>query len=185
VQLDVNVVLEGPLHLADGVRVGANCVITASRIGAGTEIRPNCVIDHAEIGAGCQIGPYARVRPDTVLADEVHLGNFVEIKKSHIGRGSKVNHLSYIGDSTVGGRVNVGAGTVTCNYDGANKWRTEIGDGAFIGSGSMLVAPVKIGAGATVGAGSTITRDAPDGRLTLERSPQRTIEQWQRPTKKT
>ena len=185
VQLDVNVVLEGPVHLADGVKVGANCVISASRIGAGTEIRPNCVIDRAEIGAGCQIGPYTRVRPETRLADDVHLGNFVEIKKSDIGRGSKVNHLSYIGDSTVGGEVNVGAGTITCNYDGVNKWRTTIGAGAFIGSGSMLVAPVTIGHGATIGAGSTITRDAPDDRLTLERSQQRTIEEWQRPTKKT
>jgi len=185
VQLDVNVVLEGPVHLGDSVKVGPNCVISASRIGPGTLIRPNCVIESAEVGAGCQIGPYTRVRSDARLADDVHLGNFVEIKKSHIGRGSKVNHLSYIGDSTVGGAVNVGAGTITCNYDGVNKWQTEIGDGAFIGSGSMLVAPVKVGARATIGAGSTITRDAPEGRLTLERSQQRTIENWQRPTKKT
>ena len=185
VQLDVNVVLEGPVHLGDGVKVGANCVISAARIGPGTEIRPNCVIERAEIGAGCQIGPFTRVRPETRLADAVHLGNFVEIKKSDIGRGSKVNHLSYVGDSTVGGGVNVGAGTITCNYDGANKWTTQIGDGAFIGSGSMLVAPVRIGSGATIGAGSTITRDAPDDRLTLERSQQRTVEDWQRPAKKT
>ncbi len=185
VQLDVNVVLEGPVHLGDGVKVGANCVISAARIGMGTVIRPNCVIENAEIGASCQIGPFARVRPDTELADDVHLGNFVEIKKSRIGRGSKVNHLSYVGDSIVGSQVNVGAGTITCNYDGVNKSQTQIGDGAFIGSGSMLVAPVKIGAGAVIGAGSTITRDAPDDRLTLERSQQRTIEQWRRPTKKT
>jgi bifunctional UDP-N-acetylglucosamine pyrophosphorylase/glucosamine-1-phosphate N-acetyltransferase len=184
VQLDVNVVLEGPVHLGDGVRVGPNCVISASRIGAGTEIRPNCVIERAEIGARCQIGPFSRVRPEARLAEGVHLGNFVEIKKSDIGRGSKVNHLSYIGDSTVGSGVNVGAGTITCNYDGVNKWRTEIGDDVFIGSGSMLVAPVKIGDGATIGAGSTITRDAPGQRLTLERSKQLTIDKWQRPTKK-
>jgi bifunctional UDP-N-acetylglucosamine pyrophosphorylase/glucosamine-1-phosphate N-acetyltransferase len=179
------VVLEGPVHLADGVRVGPNCVISASRIGARTEIRPNCVIERADIGAHCQIGPFARVRPEARLADDVHLGNFVEIKKSDIGRGSKVNHLSYVGDSTIGSGVNVGAGTITCNYDGVNKWRTEIGDDVFIGSGSMLVAPVKIGPGATIGAGSTITRDAPAQRLTLERGKQQTIEKWQRPTKKT
>jgi len=185
VQLDVNVVLEGPVHLGDGVHIGPNCVISATRIGAGTEIRPNCVIERAEIGERCQIGPFSRMRPEARLADEVHLGNFVEVKKSDVGRGSKINHLSYVGDSTVGSRVNIGAGTITCNYDGANKWRTEIGDDVFIGSGSMLVAPVKIGDGATIGAGSTITRDAPAKQLTLERGKQQTLEKWQRPTKKT
>ena len=183
VTLDVNVVLEGPIRLDDGVRIGPNCVLNDVRVGAGTHIKPNCVIERADIGRRCEIGPFARVRPETTLADEVHLGNFVEIKKSDLGTGSKVNHLSYVGDTGIGARVNVGAGTITCNYDGANKWRTEIGDGAFIGSGTMLVAPVKVGAGATIGAGSTITRDAPEGKLTLERARQQTIEGWQRPRK--
>jgi bifunctional UDP-N-acetylglucosamine pyrophosphorylase/glucosamine-1-phosphate N-acetyltransferase len=183
VELDVNVVLIGPVHLADGVRVGSNCVLSNVRVGAGTIFKPNCVIERAEIGASCEIGPFARVRPETTLQDGVHLGNFVEVKKSRIGKGSKVNHLTYLGDTRVGKGVNVGAGTITCNYDGANKWITDIGDGAFVGSGVMLVAPVKIGDGATIGAGSTITRDAPAGQLTLERSKQTTIEAWQRPSK--
>jgi len=184
VQLDVNVVLEGPVHLHDNVHVGANCVLSNVRVGAGTRIKPNCVIESADIGADCEIGPFARVRPQTLLADGVHLGNFVEVKKSQVGAGSKINHLTYVGDATIGARVNVGAGTITCNYDGANKFRTEIGDSVFVGSGVMLVAPVKIGAGATIGAGSTITRDAPPGKLTLERSKQQTIDEWRRPVKK-
>jgi bifunctional UDP-N-acetylglucosamine pyrophosphorylase / glucosamine-1-phosphate N-acetyltransferase len=184
VLLDVNVVLEGPVHLGRGVRVGPNSVLSSSRVEAGTEIRANCVIENASIGPGCQIGPYSRVRPGTELAAGVHLGNFVEVKNSTLGEGSKANHLSYVGDATIGAGVNVGAGTITCNYDGASKWRTQIGDGAFIGSGSMLVAPVKVGAGATIGAGSTITRDAPPDQLTLERSSQVTVEGWQRPTRK-
>ena len=184
VVLDSNVVLEGPVQLGDGVRVGANCVLSQVRIGAHTNIKPNCVIERAEIGAYCELGPFSRIRPETTLHDRVHIGNFVEVKKSEIGPGSKANHLTYIGDASVGGGVNVGAGAVVCNYDGANKWRTEIGDQAFIGSGSMLIAPVKIGAGATIGAGSTISKDAPAGKLTLERSPQKTVEHWQRPTKK-
>jgi len=183
VVLDVNVVLDGPVQLGDGVRVGANCVLSQVRIGARTQIKPNCVIERAELGTACEIGPFSRIRPETTLHDGVHVGNFVEIKKSDIGAGSKANHLSYIGDASVGAGVNVGAGTITCNYDGANKWRTHIGDQAFIGSGTMLVAPVKIGAGATIGAGSTITRDAPEGVLTLERSAQHTVEHWQRPAK--
>jgi bifunctional UDP-N-acetylglucosamine pyrophosphorylase / glucosamine-1-phosphate N-acetyltransferase len=183
VELDANVVLIGPVHLADGVRVGPNCVLSNVRVGAGTVIKPNCVIEHATIGQRCEIGPFARVRPETTLHDGVHLGNFVEIKKTHIGRGSKVNHLTYLGDAQVGSGVNVGAGTITCNYDGANKWTTDIGDGAFIGSGVMLIAPVRIGDGATIGAGSTITRDAPAGQLTLERSQQTSIATWQRPVK--
>lgn len=183
VVLDVNVVLEGPVQLGDGVHVGANSILSQVRVGAGTNIKANCVIERAEIGAACEIGPFSRIRPETTLHDGVHIGNFVEIKKSDIGAGSKANHLSYIGDASIGAGVNVGAGTITCNYDGANKWRTEIGDQAFIGSGTMLVAPVKIGAGATIGAGSTITRDAPDGALTLERSPQRSVEHWRRPSK--
>ena len=184
VVLDVNVMLEGPVQLGDGVRVGANCVLSQVQVGAGTNIKPNCVIERAEIGANCEIGPFSRVRPETTLHDNVHIGNFVEVKKSEIGAGSKANHLAYLGDTTVGAGVNIGAGSVTCNYDGVNKWRTEIGDSVFIGSGTMMVAPVKIGAGATIGAGSTITKDAPEGQLTLERSTQRTVEHWQRPVKK-
>jgi bifunctional UDP-N-acetylglucosamine pyrophosphorylase/glucosamine-1-phosphate N-acetyltransferase len=184
VEIDVNVVFEGSVHLADGVRIGPNCVLRDVRIGAGTVIKPNCVFERAEIGARCEIGPFTRIRPDTVLADAVHLGNFVEVKKSHVGRGSKVNHLSYIGDTAIGETTNVGAGTITCNYDGANKFRTEIGSNAFIGSGTMLVAPVRIGDGATIGAGSTISKDAPPGQLTLERSRQISIDGWKRPTKK-
>ena len=183
VVLDINVLLEGPVQLGDGVRVGANCVLSQVRVAAGTIIKPNCVIERAEIGAACEIGPFSRIRPETTLHDRVHIGNFVEVKKSELGTGAKANHLSYLGDATIGAGVNVGAGTITCNYDGANKWRTEIGDQAFIGSGTMLVAPVKIGAGATIGAGSTISKDAPAGQLTLERSTQRTVEHWQRPDK--
>jgi len=184
VLLDVNVVLRGPVHLGRGVRVGPNSIISGTRVGAGTEIRANCVIEDAVIGADCQVGPYARVRPGTELAAGVHLGNFVEVKNSTLGAGSKANHLTYLGDTSVGAGVNVGAGTITCNYDGVNKWRTEIGDRAFIGSGSMLVAPVTIGHDATIGAGSTITKDAPPAQLTLERSRQVTVEGWQRPQRR-
>jgi bifunctional UDP-N-acetylglucosamine pyrophosphorylase/glucosamine-1-phosphate N-acetyltransferase len=183
VLLDVNVVLEGPVELADGVRIGPNCVLKNVAVGARTVLFANCVLQDAQIGSDCQIGPFTRMRPKVRIADGVHLGNFVEIKNSEIGAGSKVNHLSYVGDAQVGGAVNVGAGSITCNYDGANKWRTEIGAGAFIGSGAMLVAPVKIGDGATIGAGSTITSDAPANKLTLARSRQVTLEQWQRPRK--
>ena len=183
VYIDVNVVFEGAVKLGDRVRIGPNVVIRDSEVGDDTVVFPNCVIDSARIGSHCNIGPFARFRPSSELATGVHIGNFVEVKNSVIGAGSKANHLTYLGDTTVGQKVNVGAGTVTCNYDGANKWRTEIGDGAFIGSGAMLVAPVKIGAGSTVGAGSTITRDTPDDKLTLERSKQVTIESWQRPVK--
>jgi bifunctional UDP-N-acetylglucosamine pyrophosphorylase / glucosamine-1-phosphate N-acetyltransferase len=185
VYVDVNVVLVGKVTLGDRVRIGPNCYLKDCTIEADTEIHPNCVIDRARVGAKCIIGPFARLRPDSVLHEDVHIGNFVEVKKSEIGAGSKANHLTYLGDATVGEKVNVGAGTVTVNYDGVNKWRTEIGDGAFIGSGSMLVAPVKIGANANTGAGSTITKDAPDGKLTLARAKQVTIEGWQRPQKKT
>ncbi|MGE0114543.1 MAG: bifunctional UDP-N-acetylglucosamine diphosphorylase/glucosamine-1-phosphate N-acetyltransferase GlmU [Steroidobacteraceae bacterium] len=182
--IDVNVVFIGSVHLDDGVRIGPNCFLKDTRVGAGTELFANCVSDRAVIGPNCNIGPFARLRPDAELADHVHIGNFVEVKKSRIGSGSKANHLTYIGDSTVGAQVNIGAGTVTVNYDGVNKWRTEIGDNAFIGSGSMLVAPVKVGAGANTGAGSTITRDAPEGKLTLARARQVTLEGWKRPVKK-
>jgi bifunctional UDP-N-acetylglucosamine pyrophosphorylase/glucosamine-1-phosphate N-acetyltransferase len=181
--IDVNTVLVGKVHLAARVKVGPNCVIRNARIGADTEIFANTFIDNAVIGERCRIGPFARLRPDTVLHRGVHVGNFVEVKKSEMGAGSKVNHLSYLGDARVGSDVNIGAGTITCNYDGANKWPTAIEDGAFIGSGSMLVAPVRIGAGATIGAGSTVTESAADGQLTLTRSPQVTSSSWSRPTK--
>ncbi|HMN47178.1 MAG TPA: bifunctional UDP-N-acetylglucosamine diphosphorylase/glucosamine-1-phosphate N-acetyltransferase GlmU [Povalibacter sp.] len=183
--IDVNAVLVGNVHLGDRVRIGPNNYLKDCRIDADTEIHPNCVIDRANIGPRNSIGPFARLRPDAVLHEDVHIGNFVEVKKSELGAGSKANHLTYLGDATVGRKVNVGAGTVTVNYDGVNKHRTEIGDGAFIGSGSMLVAPVKIGANANTGAGSTITRDAPDSKLTLARARQVTIEGWKRPEKKT
>ncbi len=184
VVIDVNVVLEGQVTLGDGVKIGPNCLIRNALIEAGTEVFANCVIDRALIGPDCRIGPFARVRPESVLAENVHVGNFVEIKKTRIGPGSKANHLTYLGDTTVGAGVNVGAGTVTCNYDGVNKWPTTIDDDAFIGSGSMLVAPVQIGAGATIGAGSTITSNAPAGQLTLGRARQLSIPGWKRPTRR-
>jgi bifunctional UDP-N-acetylglucosamine pyrophosphorylase/glucosamine-1-phosphate N-acetyltransferase len=183
VVIDVGVVLEGRVVLGDEVVIGPHSVIRDARIGARTRVESHCVIDHAVIGPDCRIGPYARLRPETVITDGAHIGNFVEIKKSTVGSGSKINHLSYIGDTTVGRDVNVGAGTITCNYDGANKHHTEIGDRAFIGSDTQLVAPVKIGAGATIGAGSTITRDAPAEELTLSRAKQETRKGWKRPVK--
>ena len=183
--IDVNVVLEGRIELGDRVHIGPNVCISNSRIGAGTRILPNSVIDEAEIGPRCVIGPFARIRPETRLEEAVKVGNFVEIKKSEVATGSKVNHLTYVGDTTIGKNVNVGAGTITCNYDGANKHRTEIEDGAFIGSGVQLVAPVRIGPNATIGAGSTITRHAPSEALTLARSEQITVEGWERPQKET
>ncbi len=181
--IDVNAVLIGKVHLAAAVKVGPNCVIADSSIGAGTEIFANCVIDNAIVAENCRIGPFARLRPGTVLHHDVHIGNFVEVKNTEIGAGSKANHLTYLGDSQVGKDVNVGAGSITCNYDGANKWPTFIEDGAFIGSGSMLVAPVRIGAGATIGAGSTIRASTPADKLSLERSEQITVESWSRPRK--
>jgi len=181
--IDVNVVLIGKVKLGPRVKIGPNCFITDTEIGADTELRANCHIVQARIGERCDVGPFARLRPGAVLRDAVHIGNFVEVKNSEIGAGSKANHLSYIGDATIGSKVNVGAGTITCNYDGFNKWPTFIEDGVFIGSGSMLVAPVRIGAGATIGAGSTISRTAPAGTLTLERSKQTTVEGWQSPKK--
>ncbi len=181
--IDINAVLSGSVQLAAGVKIGPNCIISDSSVGAGTEVFANSVIDRAEVGENCRIGPFARLRPNTVLHRDVHVGNFVEIKSSEIGVGSKANHLTYVGDSRIGKDVNVGAGTITCNYDGQNKWPTLIEDGAFIGSGSMLVAPVRIGAGATIGAGSTITDSAPDGELTLTRARQASIAGWKRPVK--
>ncbi len=182
--IDVNVVFEGRVELGDGVRVGPQTVIRDAVIGAGTQIHSHCLVEETRAGANCQIGPYARTRPGAEMDDEARVGNFVEIKKSRIGRGSKVNHLTYIGDATIGADVNVGAGTITCNYDGANKHQTVIGDGAFIGSGVELVAPVEVGAGATIGAGSTISKSAPAGTLTLERARQAVVEGWKRPVKK-
>ncbi len=182
--IDVGVVLEGKVVLGDRARVGAYAVIADSTLGADTQVHPHSVLNGVAAGDDCEIGPFARLRPGTVLSGHVKVGNFVETKNSQIAAHSKVNHLSYVGDATVGTGVNVGAGTITCNYDGANKHRTVIGDGVFIGSGSMLVAPVEIGAGATIGAGSTITKGAPAGELTLERSKQVTVTGWQRPKKK-
>lgn len=184
VEIDVNVVFEGRVRLGDRVRIGANCVIRDTEIDADTQVFPNCVIDRAQIGPACNIGPFARFRPSSRLARGVHIGNFVEVKNSVLGEGSKSNHLTYLGDAVIGAKVNVGAGTVTCNYDGVNKSPTHIDDGAFIGSGAMLVAPVRIGARATIGAGSVITKDTPPDKLTLERAKQVTIDGWQRPTKK-
>jgi bifunctional UDP-N-acetylglucosamine pyrophosphorylase/glucosamine-1-phosphate N-acetyltransferase len=182
--IDVNTVFEGRVVLGDRVRVGPGCVLRDMTVGADTQVFANCVLERSAIGSACQVGPFARLRPGSVLADGVHIGNFVEVKNSRIDTGSKANHLTYLGDADVGAGVNVGAGTITVNYDGANKSRTTIEDGAFIGSGNMLVAPVTIGAKATTGAGSTITRDAPAGKLTLARGRQVTVEGWQRPVKK-
>ena len=183
--IDVNVVFEGRVQLGDRVRIGPQ-LRAAQREPrcrhAGASATACWTVPTA--GADCVIGPFARLRPGTTLADGVHIGNFVEVKNSSIGAGSKANHLTYLGDATVGANVNVGAGTITCNYDGANKSRTVIEDGVFIGSGNMLVAPVTIGADATIGAGSTITQDAPAGKLTVARSRQVTIEGWQRPVKR-
>ena len=181
---DANVLLEGKVTLGDRVRVGPNVVLRDVVIGADSVIHPNSVLEQSELGTGCIIGPYARVRPGSKLGANVHIGNFVELKKTQIADGSKANHLTYLGDAVIGKGVNVGAGTITCNYDGVNKSITTIEDGAFIGSGNMLVAPVRIGKDATTGAGSTITKDAPVGRLTLTRAKQVTLEGWRRPEKK-
>jgi bifunctional UDP-N-acetylglucosamine pyrophosphorylase/glucosamine-1-phosphate N-acetyltransferase len=181
--IDVNAVLIGSVRLGKGVKIGPNCTISNSEIGADTEVFANSVIDRASVAENCRIGPFARVRPETILHHDVHIGNFVEVKNSEIGAYAKANHLTYLGDARVGSGVNVGAGSITCNYDGQNKWPTVIEDRAFIGSGSMLVAPVRIGAGATIGAGSTITQNAPDGELTLTRAKQTTVAGWTRPRK--
>ncbi|MDH5785246.1 MAG: bifunctional UDP-N-acetylglucosamine diphosphorylase/glucosamine-1-phosphate N-acetyltransferase GlmU [Chromatiales bacterium] len=183
VVIDTNVILQGKVKLGSGVSIGSGSILTNVVVGDGVEIAPMSVIEDAVIGNGCAIGPFARIRPGTELADKAKVGNFVEIKNSQIGTGSKVNHLSYIGDTTMGAEVNIGAGTITCNYDGANKHRTVIGDNAFIGSDSQLVAPVTIGEGATIGAGATITKDVGQGELSLSRVPQRAIKGWRRPKK--
>ena len=184
VVIDVNVVLEGRVRLGDRVTIGPNNWIRDADIGDDASILPNCVIEGAEIGRGARVGPFSRLRPETRLAEEVHIGNFVEVKKSAVMSGTKINHLSYIGDAEVGRDTNIGAGTITCNYDGANKHKTVIGDQVFIGSDTQLIAPVKVGDGATIGAGTTLTQDAPPGQLTLGRARQTTIAGWERPKKK-
>ena len=183
VSIDVGCVFEGQVHIGQGVSIGAYCVIKNSRIADNANIKPFTHIDEASVGSDSQIGPYARLRPGTTLGPDVHVGNFVEIKNSEFGAHSKANHLAYVGDTTVGSRVNIGAGTITCNYDGANKHRTIIEDDAFIGSDTQLVAPVTVGKGATIGAGTTLTKDAPPDSLTVSRARQTTIAGWQRPVK--
>ena len=180
---DVNAIIEGENSIGNNVIIGANTHIKNSIIGDNVEILANCIIENSVVGQGSKIGPYARLRPETVLAENVHIGNFVELKKSTVASFSKINHLSYIGDATVGAQVNIGAGTITCNYDGVNKFRTIIEDGAFIGSDTQLIAPVTVGKNATIGAGSTITRDSPENQLTLSRAKQMTLAGWKRPVK--
>jgi bifunctional UDP-N-acetylglucosamine pyrophosphorylase/glucosamine-1-phosphate N-acetyltransferase len=183
VTIDVGCVFEGKVELGDGVRVGAHNVIINASVAAGAHIKPFCHIEDAIVGAASIIGPYARLRPGAVLAEDVHIGNFVEVKNSQIAAHSKANHLAYIGDATIGSKVNIGAGTITCNYDGVNKFRTVIEDDAFIGSDSQLIAPVTVGKGATLGAGTTLSKDAPAGKLTVSRARQVTIDGWTRPVK--
>ena len=184
VEIDVNCIFEGDVVLGDNVTIHANNSLKNVTVAAGTTIATNSVIEDAVIGENCKIGPFARIRPGTQLADEVHIGNFVEIKKSSIAAGSKASHLSYIGDTVMGQNVNVGAGTITCNYDGVNKHKTIIEDNVFIGSDTQFIAPVTISEGATIGAGSTITRDVAQGQLALSRAKQSSITGWKRPVKK-
>ncbi|RDZ26263.1 bifunctional UDP-N-acetylglucosamine diphosphorylase/glucosamine-1-phosphate N-acetyltransferase GlmU [Lysobacter silvisoli] len=184
VEIDVDVVFEGRVELADGVRIGPFCRLKDVKLGPGTEVRAHCDLDGVVVEGAAHIGPYARLRPGTVLADGVHIGNFVETKNARLGVTSKANHLAYLGDAVIGSGVNIGAGTITCNYDGVNKSTTTIGDSAFIGSNSSLVAPVTIGEGATIGAGSVIGKDAPAGKLTVARARQSTVDGWKRPVKK-
>lgn len=184
VVIDIDVILEGEVSLGDGVRVGAYSKIINSTLAEDVWVMEHCLIDSARIGSGCRIGPFARIRPQTELAEQVHIGNFVELKQATVGPGSKINHLSYMGDVVIGRNVNVGAGTITCNYDGAYKHVTRIGDEAFIGSDTQLVAPVSVGVGATIGAGSTITTDTPEHQLSLSRAPQTSVPGWRRPQKK-
>jgi bifunctional UDP-N-acetylglucosamine pyrophosphorylase/glucosamine-1-phosphate N-acetyltransferase len=181
--IDINVILEGRLKIGSGVRIGANCIIKDTVIDDDVEILPNSIVENAVIGKACRIGPFARIRPETVLNENVHVGNFVEIKKSVLGNGSKVNHLSYIGDSEVGTDTNIGAGVITCNYDGANKHKTIIGDNVFIGSDVQLVAPVSVSSGATIAAGTTVTKDVAENELALSRTPQKSMSDWKRPKK--
>lgn len=184
VEIDVGCVFEGRVELGNGVRIGAYSFIRNSVVADETEVLPYCHFDGSSVGEGSRVGPFSRLRPGAELVGNNHIGNFVEVKKAVVGQDSKVNHLTYIGDADIGARVNIGAGTITCNYDGVNKFRTVIGDDAFIGSDTQLIAPVEVGAGATIGAGTTLTRNAPAGKLTLSRARQMTIDSWQRPTKK-
>ena len=181
--IDINVLLLGKVNIGNNVTIEANCVIQDTEIGDNTHVKSHSVLENTVVGQHCDIGPFARLRPDTILKDKAKIGNFVETKKAIIGKSSKVNHLSYIGDTVMGADVNIGAGTITCNYDGANKHKTIIGDHVFVGSCTQLVAPVELGEGATIGAGSTITKNAPAGELTLSRAKQMTLKGWVRPTK--
>jgi bifunctional UDP-N-acetylglucosamine pyrophosphorylase / glucosamine-1-phosphate N-acetyltransferase len=185
VEIDINCVFEGKVTLADGVRIGPNCVLRNVSVGAGSEVLAFSHLEDSQVGARCRLGPYARLRPGTSLAEDVHVGNFVEVKASRVGKGSKANHLSYIGDAEIGANVNVGAGTITCNYDGASKNRTIIEDDCFIGSDTTLVAPVRIARGSYIGAGSTISKDTPAGQLTVARGRQVSVPSWKPPKKKT
>ncbi len=180
-EIDANCIFEGTVALGKGVKIGANCILKNVTVAADTLIHPYSLIEDAEIADNCRIGPYARIRPGTRLSSKVHIGNFVEVKNSQIALGTKANHLSYIGDSIIGKGVNIGAGTITCNYDGANKYQTIIEDDVFVGSDTQLVAPVRISKGSTIGAGSTITKDTPENALTLARSKQISISGWKRP----
>jgi bifunctional UDP-N-acetylglucosamine pyrophosphorylase/glucosamine-1-phosphate N-acetyltransferase len=184
VSIDINCIFEGEVSLADNVQIGANCIIKNSTIGTNVEIKPNSIIEDTVIEADCSVGPFARLRPGSVMKQDSHVGNFVEMKKTTLGVGSKAGHLSYLGNAEIGTKVNIGAGTITCNYDGVNKSTTEIGDNAFIGSNSSLVAPVIIGHSATVGAGSVISKEVEDNDLALTRAKQRNVAGWQRPVKK-
>lgn len=183
-QIDVNAIIKGKVVLGDNVKIGPNCVLTDCEIGSGTVVEANSVIEQAVVHQNCTIGPFGRLRPGAVMMDNSKVGNFVEMKKTTLGKGSKANHFTYLGDTVVGEGVNIGAGTITCNYDGVNKFTTQIGDGAFIGSNSSLVAPVTVGANATVGAGSVLTKDVADNELAIARGKQRNINSWERPTKK-
>lgn len=181
--IDINVILEGQLKIGQGVQIGANCIIRDTVIDDHVHILDNSIIENSVIGSGCRIGPFARIRPETVLNESVHIGNFVEVKKSTIGNQSKINHLSYVGDSEIGMMTNIGAGTITCNYDGAAKHKTIIGDNVFVGSDVQLIAPISVSSGATIAAGTTVTQDVTEDALAISRPPQRTIADWKRPQK--
>jgi bifunctional UDP-N-acetylglucosamine pyrophosphorylase/glucosamine-1-phosphate N-acetyltransferase len=183
VEIDVNVIIEGNVSIGNNVLIGAGCVLKDCEIDDNSVIRPYSVIEGATVGEDCTVGPFTRLRPGAELVGDSHVGNFVEMKKSRLGRGSKANHLTYLGDADIGDRVNIGAGTITCNYDGVNKFKTEIGDDVFVGSDTQLIAPVKIAKGATIGAGATINRDIGEGELVITRAPARTIKGWKRPVK--
>ncbi|MFV1996680.1 MAG: bifunctional UDP-N-acetylglucosamine diphosphorylase/glucosamine-1-phosphate N-acetyltransferase GlmU [Acidiferrobacterales bacterium] len=184
VTIDINVIIEGDVELGDGVSIGPNTILRDSKIQANTHVLANCLIEQSAVGAGCRIGPFARLRPGATIDDNVHIGNFVEIKNSNVGDGSKINHLTYVGDSDVGSSVNIGAGVITANYDGANKHRTRIEDNSSVGANSVLVAPISVGKGATLAAGTVLRKDAPAGELTLSSTQQRTVKGWKRPARK-